>query len=513
MLGNSLTLGPFKLDLKRKLLFLGSEQIAVGQRGFDILRALVLANGWPVSKAELMDAAWPGMAVEESNLNVQIATLRKALAGATGVDEWIITVPRYGYQLAELPAHFLAASGLSEPVLKTTKPAIAVLPFQNLGTSEPESYFAQGITEDVTTELSRIREFIVICENTMRAFQGREVKLREVGSSLGIDYFLSGSVRVEGDIIRVTAQLAESNSGTVLWRDRFDRQAADVFAIQDEIARSVIAEIGSEVLAAEFDKATRKQPESLTAWECFIRAVVLSSRQSNTDSEMALALLEKANGIEADYARALGLQAWVLLWRCVQGWQERVSALARGADLVRRAMAADDQEPWSWVGQGMLHLVSRQFEEAIKAFEIAVRLRPNFVLAWGMLGLAQAFNGQPAVALVTLEQVNRLSPREMFVGAIAQQLAFAHFLLGDYVNALEHARHAHMLRPGHVYPLVIAGASAGHLGRLDLGRSLIRDLQQLAPSFTIQRMQTETPFACVEDRNRLVEGLMAAGLD
>jgi adenylate cyclase len=503
-----LLFGQFRLDVKRKLLFRAGEQVPLGQRGFDLLQALVKSDGWPVSKAELMDAAWPGQAVEESNLNVQIAALRKVLAKGGETADCILTVPRHGYRFNVKSG----ANAQEDAPVRDERPAIAVLPFDDQSPDHEHSYIADGICEDITTELGKFRHFIVIANSSVRGHKSLHVDLRELAAELGVRYFLTGSMRVQGKALRLSTQLLDARSGEHLWGTRFDRTTDDVFSIQDEVATSVIRQLGSELLAAEHQRALRIQPASLNAWECFVRAMALSAQLSREGSKEALLLLERANNVDKSYARALGLQAWILMWRSAQGWEDVPLALAKCEDLVRRAMLADEREPWAWVGRGTYLLVARQFGEAVKAMEQAVQLNANFAMGWGMLGLANALAGNADQAFVALGQANRLSPHEMFVGAIAQQYAFAYFQARQYDESLQHAEWAHGLRPGHVYPLIVGASCAGLLGQQEKAVRFRQVLLAVSPEMTTSRMRSHAPFALQQDRDRLVDGLMAAGL-
>ena len=170
---------------------------------------------------------------------------------------------------------------------------------------------------------------------------------------------LEGSVRKSGDRIRVTAQLVDATTGSHLWGERYDRDLDDIFAIQDEITTSVVGRIGPELLAAEHARASRKPPENLDAWECTIRALFLSSRLSEEASREALTLIDRAIRSDPDYAQALGLKSWIVVWRAVQGWDDVARALDEAKSASARAMAANEEEPWAWLGQGCVGIAAR----------------------------------------------------------------------------------------------------------------------------------------------------------
>jgi TolB-like protein len=221
--------GPFRLDSSADILFRGNRPVALGQRAVALLRALIERAGQPVSKDELIEAAWPGLSVEESNLTVQIAALRRVFATEPGGEGWIETLPRHGYRFTEL----VSATGEGEAVAAPTneaappltlpdKPSIAVLPFDNLSGDPEQEYFADGVVEEIITALSRFRHLFVIARNSSFTYKGRAVDVKQVGRELGVRYILEGSVRKAAKQLRITAQLIDAATSNHLWADRFD---------------------------------------------------------------------------------------------------------------------------------------------------------------------------------------------------------------------------------------------------------------------------------------------------
>ncbi|WP_244471084.1 adenylate/guanylate cyclase domain-containing protein [Microvirga massiliensis] len=350
------------------------------------------------------------------------------------------------------------------------RPSIAVLPFDNMCADPEQEFFGDGITEDITTALSKFRGFFVIARNTMFTYKGKRVDVRAVGRELGVRYILEGSVRRAADHVRVTAQLVEAATGQHLWADRYDGRIDDIFAIQDEITASVVGRIGSEVLAAEHARASRKPPQSLDAWECVVRALFLCSQLSNECSRNALRLLEWAIGLDPAYAQALGLKAWITMWRALQGWDDMGQALTLANTSMRRALTADEDEPWAYLAQAMTGYATRDNALAMTALTRAVEINPSFAFAHGQLGIAHAFGGRSEEAIRCIDHALRLSPREAFLGDYYFFYAAAYFQGGHYDLGLRYAREAHRLRPGHVYPLLIGVACAGYLGGCRGGR-------------------------------------------
>jgi TolB-like protein len=410
---------------------------------------------------------------------------------------------------AAAPAAPKHAAALTLP----DRPSIAVLPFDNMSTDPEQDFFADGITEDITTALCKFRGFFVIARNTMFTYKGKAVDVRAVGRELGVRYILEGSVRKLGPRIRVNAQLIEAATSNHLWAERYDRGLEDIFAIQDEITASVVGRIGPEVMAAESARAARKPPHSLDAWECVIRALFHSSQQSEEESRSALGLLDRAIKIDPNYAQALGMKAWIFVFRAFQGWEDMGAALAAAKPLIVRAIAADRDELWPYLAQGMVGYAIRDNELSISALTRAVTLNPNSVNAVGLLGNAHAFGGRADEALRCIDRAIRLSPRDTFLSDFELYYAFAHFQAARYEEALRHAQRSHDLRPGHPYPLVMAAACAGQIGDAGRAAALLRDLKAVLPIASAAWVEATTPFVRADDRARLVEGLRRAGMN
>ena len=406
-----------------------------------------------------------------------------------------------------------AAPGSPAPLALPDRPSIAVLPFDNMSTDPEQDFFADGITEDITTALCKFRGFFVIARNTMFTYKGKAVDVRAVGRDLGVRYVLEGSVRKIGNRIRVNAQLIEAATSNHLWAERYDRGLEDIFAIQDEITASVVGRIGPEVLAAESARAARKPPHSLDAWECVIRALFHSSQQTEEESRTALGLLDRAIAIDPGYAQALGMKAWILVFRAFQGWEEMGAALAAAKPLIARAIAADRDELWPYLAQGMVGYAIRDNDLAMTALTRAAALNPNSVNAMGLLGIAHAFGGRADDALDCIDRALRLSPRDTFLSDFELYYAFAHFQAGRYEHGLRHAQRSHDLRPGHPYPLVMAAGCAGQLGQAERAAALLHELKAVLPIVSPAWVEATTPFVRPEDRARLVEGLQRAGLN
>jgi len=392
------------------------------------------------------------------------------------------------------------------------KPSIAVLPFLNMSGDPEQEYFADGIVEDILTGLSRLRWLFVIARNSSFSYKGRNVDVRQVGRELGVRYVLEGSVRRGGNLIRITGQLIEAETGNHIWAERYDRALDDIFAIQDEITESVIGCIQPEVYAAEHDRLKRKPPQSLDAWESFIRGMFLYSQHSDAGTKDALNMLERAIEVDPCYAQVHGLRAVCLAWRAIQGWENRDTAFAEAAEGADRAVACDPEEPWAYLAHGFIAAGNRRDSEAVSAVSRAIDASPNFAYAHGLLGAAHAFGGRPDQAIECIDRGVRLSPRDIFGDEYALYYAFVHFQAGRYGEAASAAHRAIQQRPGHPVPYIMAAASYGLAGETDKAKRAITQLTNLVPNISAAGVEETFLYCQREDRSRLAMGLRAGGL-
>ena len=271
----------------------------LGQR---VVALLLERTGAPVSKDALMDAAWPGLAVEDGNLTVQIAALRRVLGEVLEAGSWIETLPRRGYRYVG-PEVLMGPSALqataSSPILALPeRPSVAVLPFTNLSGDPEQAYFADGMVDDIVTGLSRIKWLFVVARSSTAIYKGRTVDVGTVDQELGVRYVLEGSVRRVADRVRVTTQLVDASSGTHVWADRYDRKLDDIFTLQDEIALAVVGTIEPSLRRAEIERAKRKRPENLDAYDLVLKsqADVFSGMPQQVTK--ALVLLDRALALD-----------------------------------------------------------------------------------------------------------------------------------------------------------------------------------------------------------------------
>ena len=300
---NEISFGRFCLDLSRRQLARDGVSIPLGSRALDVLCVLAAAKGEVVSKDELMTVVWPGLVVEENNIQVHVSALRKALDADQGGDTHLVTVPGRGYRLVGLkPASSAIDSGpeSASGAPLAEKPSIAVLPFQNMSGDPEQEYFADGMVEEIITGLSRIKWLSVISRNSTSIYKHKPAGIKEVAHMFGVRYVLEGSVRKAGNRVRITAQLIDGKTDAHLWAEHYDRVLEDVFALQDEITMCVVGAIEPNLWKAEIDRIKRQRPKNLNAYDLVLRSLPFVLGHIPQDSEVAIPLLQEALKLQPD---------------------------------------------------------------------------------------------------------------------------------------------------------------------------------------------------------------------
>ena len=514
------------LDTDRRELRRGPALVAVAPQVFDLLVHLIRHRDRVVSKDDLLASVWHGRIVSESALFNRINAARSAI-GDTGDQQRLIkTLPRKGIrfvgEVCEDQALVLAATvthssraGLEEdrhPPLPD-RPSIAVLPFANMSGDSDQEYFADGISEDLITGLSRIRWLFVIDRNSTFVYKGQPVDVKRVSRELGVRYVLEGSVRRAGRRLRISAQLVDAITGGHHWAERYDRKLGDIFAVQDEIARSVAAAIEPYLLAAEGVRALSRSSDDLGAWELVARAQTHAWRLTRPDYETAIDALKQVVEAHPDYAPARSLLGFCLVIAAHMGWIDRVQGLVPGHEHALRAIALDDRDSWGHIALGYWAMMERRTEESIAAFRRAVKLNPNSAAAHAHLSRGLAFAGQDREAIEHGEDAIRLSPLDPDMALFLGGLAIAHYAAGRYAEAAHYATEALRLRPGFHGPQRLRCASLAQAGRVDEARSFLATLRREQPQLSMDWIRANAPFQTPELMERYVEGMRKAGLN
>lgn len=503
MQGSRFAFGPFVLDPDAGTLLRNDDPVAIGYRALKLLAALVGRPGEILGKAELLDAAWPGRAVEEGNLTVQIAQIRKLLGtagdGGEGGGEWIATVPRIGYRFVGVVEERLGAA--RKPSALPGKPSIAVLPFVNVSNDPEQGAFADGLTEDLITDLSRVSDLLVVARNSAFAFQGKAVDVREIAQDLGVRYLLEGSARHAAGRVRINAQLIDAVSGEHLWAERFDRSLDDIFVVQDEVtARIVEALLGRLRTPIGHDRP--KNPE---VYDLVLRARRLMDDSPQAAQEAHL-MLTRAVSLDPDYAEAyrwLAMNHWMGLVHSGGPTQaDRSVAL----DLARKAVTlGPDDAGCRWVLAYLL-AYERHFAEADQEFAKAVELDPNEADAWAALSDIAVLAGRIGEGLEHIRKAFRLNPfpPSWYYLALGQ----AQYASRDYEATVETLRRDETYRTSSRRFLA---ASLAQLGRLDGARAEAELFLVGNPHFTIHHWVASEPFRDAATLEHFVDGYRKAG--
>jgi TolB-like protein/DNA-binding SARP family transcriptional activator/Flp pilus assembly protein TadD len=393
------------------------------------------------------------------------------------------------------------------------RPSIAVLPFANMSGDPDQEYFADGISEDLITGLSHIHWLFVIARNSTFVYKHRAVDVKQVARELGVRYVLEGSVRRTGKRLRISAQLIDAMTGGHHWAERYDRELGDIFAVQDEITRSVAAAIEPRLLAAEGVRALSRSADDLGAWDLVARAQTHFWRLTRPDYERAIDSLEQAVDMHPEYAAARSLLGFCLVFAAHMGWIDRERGLLSGREHANRAIALDDRDPWAHIALGYWAMMERRTGDSIAAFRRAVSLNPNSAAAHSHLSRGLAFAGQDREAIAHGEDAIRLSPLDpemaLFLGAIA----VAHYAAGRYPEAAQYTTEALRLRPGFQGAQRLRCASLAQAGRFDEARSFLATVRREQPQLSIDWIRESVPYQTPQLMECFLDGMRKAGLN
>ena len=506
--------GPFSLDPENGILWREGERVSVGRRAVLLLSELAGAPGRVKTKQDLIEAAWPGAAVEESNLSVQIATLRKTLGPTSGGGEWIETIPRVGYRfIAEPPAQ--TDKQTTEIVAERGMiPTLAVLPFLNLSGGPEQDYFADGVVEDIITSLSRFKSFAVIARNSSFVYKGRAVDVRQVAEELGVRYILEGSVRRAGERLRITAQLVDGASGTHLWADSFDGALGDLFDFQDIITESVAIVVEPHIQAAEIKRSQRKPPESMAAYDLYLQALPKIYSERRDANEEAYHLLASALAIEPDNGPILIHAAWVVHVRRTVGWPPiTADDVSKCAELARAGLdhAEGDARVIAWAAVILLH-ATKDNNLAMEVIRTATDTNPNDISVIAVAGVVHLHAGDVEQAIAFFHRAVRLSP----IGPAAHHsltgLAHTHMILGGFDTALIWATRSLAVNayyPPTYWMLIAANAQLGNMAE---AHRLLEEFRKIVPGVTIASIWSRQPHGDPSRLAAIFAGLRLAGM-
>jgi len=511
------------LDTDKRELRRGADPVSITPQVFDLLDYLIRNRDSVVSKDQLIQAIWKGRIVSDAAVTTRLNAARSAIGDSGEQQRLIKTLPRKGFRFIGVvreehgPAIAVAAEASLEPAALTLpdKASIAVLPFANLNADAEQEYFADGVVGDIITELSRFSELFVIARNSSFQYKGKSVDVRQIGRELGVRYVLEGSVRRSGGRLRISAQLIDAVTGTHRWAEHYDRKLEEVFAVQDEVIRTIVAFLAAHVRKAETERMRTKPPENWQAYDYYLRAVEANNAFATSfraeDLYETRRLLKQSLAIDANYARAYAILANT--HNAV--WSMRLdsdflnpAALDLAHRYARKAVELDPNLPDGHAMLGFVLALRRQHDASLAECEKAITLNPNYV-DWP-IGYALITAGEAQRAIDVLEACMRLDPFHapwaslMMGGAcfMVEQYARALRVLQDYVSR------APLAFPGHMW----LALTYAQLGRLDEARSEVAEVLRLRPGAKIRTVQKLLGFKHAKDEKHYFDALRKAGL-
>jgi adenylate cyclase len=423
----SFRFGDFVLAPEERKLTRDGIELTLGARAFDMLSLLVANRHRVLTKAEILDAVWPGIAVEESNLTVHVSALRKALGSRS-----LATIPGRGYQFV-LPVEEFAPDPASDAGKRAiARPGILVLPFTNTSNDPDQEYFSDGITEDIITDLSKVAALSVVARNTAFTFKGRAIHVAQTAQSMGVTHVVEGSVRKAGSRIRINAQLVDGATGHPVWAERFDRDVTDIFGLQDQITEAIVDALKVRLVPAERMAIQSRPTDNPEAYELYLQARYHHTRLDRRNFEIASRLAQKALDIDPDF----GL-AWALLAISRTGLYGFSASPEHGLEAAERALALNPDLAEALAAKAFVLAGLGRFDEAFELHERSLQLDPNSYDVRFLYGRTCFQTGRHEEAILHWERATELSEADL---AATTHVAMCYRATGQHKKVLDTAR-------------------------------------------------------------------------
>jgi adenylate cyclase len=554
--GKALSIGDWRVSPAEDLLQRGDELVRLEPKAMEVLVYLASRPGDVVTREELERDVWRGAVVGYDAVTNTVIKLRKALQDDARQPRFIATVPKKGYQLiapvtqpdddahpaavatvAPSPAAGpssrpswmtgatgkvlaglavilvigLVALGVVNHSGQAGPPSIVVLPFENISNDTRQDYLADGITEDIITDLSRLSGLMVMSRATSSSFKGRDVAPDVIGKDLGVQYVLKGSVQRQGAKVRVSAQLVDTRTSANAWGQRFDRDASQVFSVQDEVTHRIVEALAIRITTQEKHRLAQKATASLEAYDFFQEGKRLSRVSTKQTNEQARVAFRKAIQLDPNYGRAYGSIAYTLTFDYLRGWAENPNeSLDRALVLAKKAVALDDSTPQTYWVLGFAHLARKEYADAEKAAEESTRVAPNFADGYGLLALIDANLNKPKEAIALIKKGMRLNPYYTWEYLYIQGIA--HYALGEYDDAIKVLEDAEKRNDNVAQIKLFLAASYVGAGRPGDAKWTVANLQTLSPTTTVTETANTIPIADPKLKQALLTDLRKAGL-
>jgi TolB-like protein len=393
------------------------------------------------------------------------------------------------------------------------KPSIAVLPFVNMSGDPDQEYFSDGITEDIITALSQIRQFFVIARNTTFTYKGHAVDIPTVARDIGVRYVLEGSVRKVGNRVRVSAQLIDGESGNHIWAERYDRGLEDIFAVQDEITQTVVGAVQPELSRSEQDRARRKRPDRLDAWALYQRGLWHYFRRERDDTEEAEGMFRRAIELDPSFSSAYAGLSEVCYINLYHGWTNAPEdTMGCGLRAGKKAVSLDDKDAFGHFALGRIHTLQGDFEVAIAELEKALSLNPNLGIAYYGLGVALHWSGRAREALPLFHKAIRQSPSDPLLHGFESIIGATNIQLGEHVEAVKWCKKASRHPTSSFWTHTYLAAALAALDRLDEAQVALDDALRKQPDLSLTTVSGMLAQMHPTYLGRILDGLQMAGL-
>jgi adenylate cyclase len=414
-------------------------------------------------------------------------------------------------EAAESEARRAAAVGPIELKL-LEKPAIAVLPFENMSGDPEQEYFSDGLAEDIITALSHWRSFPVVARNSSFSFKGQQLRVERIAEELGARYILEGSVRKAGGRLRITAQLIDAQTGHHVWAERFDRQLEDIFDIQDEITNRIAATIVPELEHFEHRRSTVKRTEDLNAWDYYLRGMETFHDETCEGTASSIRMFRFAVDLDPNYCDAWARLGWAygrsVMLKCVD---DPDAMLRLGFEASRKAVALDNSSAEAHMGLGECHIWAEETDVGLVEAQIALELNPNFAIAAMSVGNRLDLVGRTEEGIAQMERALTLNPRDPNSWRYMAYLSRAYIGLEDYQQATSWAKKSALLRPDLPEALFRCAVSIAHLDDSEEAKALLDKCKAIDPSY-LSKMAGWRPYADQARNDHLLSGLRRHGL-
>lgn len=522
-------------------------QTRVEAKAMQVLLYLVRHRGQVISRAELEAELWPGRVVTEDAVTNAVAKLRRVFGDDARRPRVIETVPKSGYRLIAEPAPvgnpgrepppaspvrpgrrrfslalaaallvalgwwWLGPSGSKPRFESADRPVLAILPFENLGPSPEQDYFANGMTADLITDLSKLSGLLVIAPGSVFAYRGGRDDARQVALDLGVDYVVAGSVQRSGDRLRINVRLLEARLERALWGQRYDATMEQVFAVQDQLAAALIAALEIELAPGERALLAQRPTNSVAAYDHYLRGLEDHGRRTREFNRSARQQFEQAIALDPGFARAYAGLAMVFSREAIDGWSDApASSLRRAEELASTAATMEPALAQVHFVNGQVALFQRRHAAAIESAQRAIDSDPNYADAYALSAWVLNYAGRPTDALARLRRAMRLNPRPP--ASYLEILGEIQFTQADYDSSVASFRQVLAVNPEYARARMWLAAGLAQAGDLTDAEWEAAELLVANPRFGLQRMDFAFPFKNPQTRDRLLEGLRAAGL-